>query len=233
MAVPSQQREHDWSFHCPEDGYQLASSPCLRLRSGFLAEPGRASGDGAWITAAYQQPFETAAWNARFDASTPVEMIWDFHTELLHFYLDDAYSDSDMLFHDDTAPAAAYLPLLNAGWTHTASHWGSQHFHSPDGMAHLEHRYGTTDRNKPVWMLNVGYPSEPLWQASFTSRTPVTYVAAFTSSLVREEPLTRAVGEVPFHTRHLARLASIPDRTPASTPAMPPAPPHNTAARTR
>ncbi|MFJ9551267.1 DUF317 domain-containing protein [Streptomyces erythrochromogenes] len=211
----------------------MASSPCLRLRSGFLAYPGGAAGDGAWITAAHEQPFEAAAWNARFDAATPVEMIWDFHTELLHFYLDDAYSDRDMLFHDNTAPAAAYLPLLNAGWTHTISNQGSQHFHSRDGMAHLEHRYAATDREKPVWKVSAGTPLEPLWRASFTSRTPVTYVAAFTASLVTEEPLTRAVSEVPFHTMHFARTAPAPDRRPTSTPALPPAPPHNTATRTR
>ncbi|MFJ6783626.1 DUF317 domain-containing protein [Streptomyces yangpuensis] len=210
----------------------MASSPCLRLRSGFLADPGGAAGEGAWITAAYQQPFAAAAWNARFDASTPVEMIWDFHTELLHFYLDDTYSDSELLFHDDTAPVAAYLPLLNAGWTHTASNWGSQHFRSPDGMAHLEHRYATTDRDKPVWMLNVGDPSEPLWRASFTSRTPVTFVAAFTTSLVAEEPLTRIAREVPLYTEHLL-LAPAPDRKPANTPALPPVAPHNATARTR
>ncbi|MFG2232307.1 DUF317 domain-containing protein [Streptomyces sp. NPDC048723] len=211
----------------------MAASPCLRLRSGFLADPGGAAGDGAWITAAHQQPFEPAAWTAKFDASTPVEMISDFHTELLHFYLEDAYSDSDMLFHDDTAPVAAYLPLLNAGWTHAIGNSGSQYFRSPDGAAHLEHRYAATDSNKPAWALKAGYPSEPLWRASFTSRTPVTYVAAFTASLVAEEPLTRAVGEVPFHTRHLARLSPATDRIPVSIPALPPVPPHSTAARTR
>lgn len=221
---PHNSGEHDWTFHCPEDGYQVASSPCMRLRSGFLADPGGAAGDGVWITAAHQQPFEPAAWKAKFDASTPVEMIWDFHTELLHFYLDDAYSDSDMLFDDDTPPVAAYLPLLNSGWNHTVSHRGSQRFRSPDGMALLEHRYIATDLDKPMWTLTAGYPVEPLWRASFTGRTPVTYVAAFTASLVAEEPLTRAVDEVPFHTRRLARLSSVPDRKPASTPALPPAP---------
>lgn len=230
---PHNSGEHDWTFHCPEDGYQVAASPCLRLRSGFLADPSGVAGDGVWITAAHQQPFEPAAWTAKFDAFTPVEMIWDFHTELLHFYLDDAYSDSDMLFDDDTAPVAAYLPLLNAGWTHAIGNSGSQYFRSPDGAAHLEHRYAATDGNRPTWALKAGYPSEPLWRASFTSRTPVTYVAAFTASLVAQEPLTRAVGDVPFPTRHLARLSPAPDRKPGGTLALPPAPPNSTAARTR
>lgn len=89
----------------------------------------------------------------------------------------------------------------------------------------MQHRYAITTTDTPIWTAWGGYPSEPYWRARFSYGTPTTLVAAFTASLVSAEPVTRAVKDVPFHTRrHVYVTATTPEKqAPASSPvAMPP-----------
>ncbi|WP_435608677.1 DUF317 domain-containing protein [Streptomyces sp. C10-9-1] len=77
---------------------------------------------------------------------------------------------------------------------------------------------------QPAWRVWGGYPSEPHWQARFSSGTPTPLVAAFTASLISTEPVHRTVQDVPSHTRrHLYVAAPAPAKqTPGPLPVAPP-----------
>jgi hypothetical protein len=96
-------------------------------------------GKGRWIIAANRVPFAAPTWQITFDATTPIELLHDVHTELLDLYLEDRYSDRDWLFEDDTAPQEAYTPLLAWGWSHQVKIDGTQPVrHNRYRRAHLD-----------------------------------------------------------------------------------------------
>ncbi|MEU1165492.1 DUF317 domain-containing protein [Streptomyces sp. NPDC005921] len=72
-----------------------------------------------------------ADWSITFDATTPVELVHDVHTELLDLYLEDLNSDQHRLFQDETASPEAYMPLLTRGWSHDASGAGVPNLRDP------------------------------------------------------------------------------------------------------
>lgn len=214
----------DWSVHQSDEGAALATSPCLRLFTGLVPDADSPR-KGKWTVTANRAPFGPPAWQISFDITTPVELLHDFHTELLDLYLEDRYSDQDRLFTDDTPPQEAYALLLTRGWSHQVKTDGTQFFRDPESLGVVQHRYAThLHPDSPTWSVWGGYPSEPYWRARFSQGTPTTLVAAFTASLVSTEPVTRAVKDIPFHTRrHLYIAATAPVRqTPVSSPATPP-----------
>lgn len=223
----------DWSVHQSDEGAALATSPCLRLWTGLVPDA-VSPGKGKWTVTANRAPFGPAAWQITFDATTPVELLQDFHTELLDLYLEDRHSEHDRLFEDDTPPQEAYTLLLARGWSHEVKTDGTQFFRAPEALGVVRHRYAITGTDSPIWSAWGGYQSEPNWRARFSYGTPATPVAAFTASLVSTEPVTRAALDVPFHThRHVYITATPPAKqAPASSPvATPPALPGPSRAR--
>lgn len=172
------------------------------------------------------RPVRAPAWQITFDATTPVELLHDFHTELLDLYLEDRHSDQERLYEDDTPQQEAYALLLARGWSHQAKTDGTRLFRDPESLSVVQHRYATTiHSDSPTWSAWGGYPSEPYWRARFSQGTPTTLVAAFTASLVSTEPVTRAVKDIPFHTRrHMYVAARTPaQQMPATSPVTAPA----------
>ncbi|MFF6772754.1 DUF317 domain-containing protein [Streptomyces sp. NPDC012637] len=213
--------DKDWSLHQPEEGTAFATSPCLRLWTSLVLEPDKPR-KGTWTIAANRVPFGPAAWQITLDASTPVELLHDLHTELLDLYLEDRHSDRDWLYEDATAPYEAYAPLFARGWSHQVKTGGTQIFLAPDGLGGVRHRYATTGSDGPTWTAWGGYPSEPHWQARFSFGTPTTLVAAFTASLISTEPFHRAAKDVPFHTRDHLYIATATAKQPTGhSPAIP------------
>ncbi|MEV5979611.1 DUF317 domain-containing protein [Streptomyces sp. NPDC052114] len=210
----------DWSVHQADDGAALATSPCLRLFATLVPDPD-SRGKGKWKVTAHRAPFGPAAWQISSDATTPVELLHDVHTELLDLYREDRHSDQDRLFGDDTPAQEAYTLLLASGWSHHVKTDGSQFFRDPADLGVVQHRYTTTiHSDSPTWSASGGYPSEPYWRARFSQGTPTTLVAAFTTSLASTEPVSRAVKDIPFHTRrHLYVAATaLAQQTPSSSP---------------
>ncbi|OEV04050.1 hypothetical protein AN219_37475 [Streptomyces nanshensis] len=205
--------EHGWSLHQPDRGYQLAASPCQRIRSGFLSLPeGRF--EGTWTTTVHHDPFRPAQWKAAFDATIPAEVLRAFHTELLSRYFDSANIVHGQLNAGDTEPHQAYLPLLNAGWSQKINRNRRQAIRSPDGLAYLQNWY----QSPPEWTACAGHPNHPLWTATFSAGTPAELIAAFTAPLVDQEPLTRTVRQLPTATReHLHRSRPSAPTQPAAT----------------
>ncbi|WP_086832250.1 DUF317 domain-containing protein [Streptomyces sp. NRRL B-24572] len=215
--------DKDWSLHQPEEGTAFATRPCLRLWTRLALEPDKPC-KGTWTIAANRVPFGPVAWQITLDATTPVELLHDLHTELLDLYLEDRHSDRDWLYEDETAPYEAYAPLFARGWSHSVKTDGTQTFLAPDGLGGVLHRYATTGSDGPTWRAWGGYPSEPHWQARFSFGTPTTLVAAFTASLISTEPVHRTAQDVPFHTRrHLYVAAPAPAKQ--TTGPLPVAPP--------
>ncbi|MER8004023.1 DUF317 domain-containing protein [Streptomyces sp. NPDC095613] len=214
----------DWTVHQPDQGTAFTVSPCMRLWTSFVPEPDKPS-KGTWTTAANRVPFGQEVWRITFDATTPVELLHDVHTELLDLYHEDPHSDRDRLFEDDTAPHDAYGALFRSGWSHSVKTNGTQTFLSPDGLGGVRHQYATDGSHELAWRAWAGYLSEPQWQARFSFHTPTTLVAALTASMASTEPLSRTATEVPVHNRpHLYLATATPNRPPSFPPAAPPPP---------
>lgn len=105
--------DEDWSLHQPEVWTAFAASPCLRLWTSLAPESDKSS-KRQWTTTANRFPFGPPAWQITLDATTPVELLHDVHTELLDLHL-DRHSDRDWLYEDETAPYEAYVPLFARG----------------------------------------------------------------------------------------------------------------------
>ncbi|MFD5111724.1 DUF317 domain-containing protein [Streptomyces sp. NPDC058391] len=213
--------DEDWSLHQPEVGTAYATSPCLRLWTGFVPEPEK-RGKGTWTIGANRVPFGQTTWQITFDATTPVELLNDVHAELLDLYLDDRYSDQDLLFEDTTAPHEAYAPLFARGWSHDVKTDGTQNFLAPEGLGGVRHRYATSGSDGPTWTAWGGYPSEPYWQVRLSAGVPTTLVAAFTASLISAEPAHRIAKDVPHTRRHLYIATATAKQPPGYSPAAPP-----------
>lgn len=213
--------DEDWTLHRSENGTAFAVSPCLRLWTHLHPEPGT-SRQGTWTIAANRVPFGPAAWHATFDATTPVELLRDVHTELLDLYLEDLHSDRDHLYGDTTPAYEAYAPLFAHGRGHSVKTDGTQTFLSGEGLGGVRHQYATTGSDGPAWRAWGGYLSEPLWQARFSPGTPTALVAAFTASLISTEPVNRTVEDIPTQSRsHLDIAAPSPKPAPGTSPATP------------
>ncbi|MER5793242.1 DUF317 domain-containing protein [Streptomyces sp. NPDC001980] len=229
--------DEGWPFAQTGDGTAAAFSPCLRLQTTYEPKPDK-PGKGTWTISAHQAPFTPPdftppAWWITFDATTPVELLHDVHTELLDLYLEDRHSDQDRLFQDETAPHEAYAPLLTRGWSHAVKIDGTQTFLTPDGLGAIRHRYDISGSSGPAWRAWGGLPSEPYWRAHFSFGTPTTLVAAFTASLISTEPLQRTVQDVPVHTRRALYVATPTGKQQHGSTPVPPTPPAPVSGRTR
>ncbi|MVO90262.1 DUF317 domain-containing protein [Streptomyces sp. p1417] len=221
----------DWVVRQADDGAAFASSPCLRLFTTLAPDPDQPR-KGTWTVTAHSAPFGPATWQVTFDATTPAELLHDFHTELTDLYLQD--SSQDHLFQDHTPPHEAYALLLARGWGHEVKTDGTQLFRDPQSLGVVRHRYATPSTDTPLWSASGGHPGEPYWRARFTRGTPTTLVAAFTASLVSTEPASRAVKDIPLPTRHQLYVAATTpaQQTSVSTP-LPASPPRPGPGRTR
>lgn len=229
--------DEGWLFAQTDDGTAAAFSPCLRLQTIYDPQPDK-PGKGTWTITAHQAPFSPPdftppVWWITFDATTPVELLHDVHTELLDLYLEDRHSDQDRLFQDEVAPHEAYAPLLACGWSHDVKTDGTQTYLTPEGLGGVRHQYAN-GADRPAWRAWGGFPSEPHWTARFSFGTPTTLVAALTASMISTEPLHRTVQDIPVHTRN-ALYVTTPTtarQAPGNTLAAPP-PPAPAADRTR
>jgi hypothetical protein len=222
-----------WSSHTPPHGELLCTSPCQRIRAGCLPES--AHGPGHWRTAAYTDPFAAPRWNATWSAETPVELIGNFHQALGDAYAAGAFDS----LSTHTSPTAVYLPLLIAGWDHGITFDGDQKFTATAGYANLTCYY-RPHNGKDKWRLTAGFRKhDGAWSATFSQHVPLALVAAFTTALADEKPLTRTVGQLPLtHRSYLAtELAQPTSATPRHRPpvTLPPVPAtgNQTAGRSR
>ncbi|MEW2620914.1 DUF317 domain-containing protein [Streptomyces sp. NPDC048106] len=228
-AFPFDER---WPFAQTEAGTAAASSPCLRLQTTFDPQPDK-PGKGTWTINAHRAPFTKPAWRITFDATTPVELLHDVHTELLDLYLEDRHSDRDWLFKEPMAEHPAYAPLLARGWRHEVKTDGTQSFFTPEGLGGVRHQYATAAPKGVVWRAWGGFVDEPHWTARFSFGTPTTLVAAFTASLISTQPLQRTVQDVPTSTRRALYIATPTGRQPSGTTPVVPPPPAPASGHTR
>ncbi|MFE5094587.1 DUF317 domain-containing protein [Streptomyces sp. NPDC056638] len=98
--------------HCTSPRCGRPSPPAPACGCGPASPPeSDKSSKRQWTTTANRFPFGPPAWQITFDATTPVELLHDVHTELLDLYL-DRHSDRDWLYEDETAPYEACVPLF-------------------------------------------------------------------------------------------------------------------------
>ncbi|MEV8426470.1 DUF317 domain-containing protein [Streptomyces niveus] len=219
-----------WSTNTPDEWRpMLCTSPCQLVRAAHMPN----STDGGWKTAVYEDALAAPWWTASWSAETPAELIADFHHALA-----EAHATGSL--HSLTSATAVYLPLLNAGWSHTVDERGNQMFTSPDRLATV------TGQRRPshvsdAWSMNVapGTTGRCRWSAQFSKQVPNFLVAAFTTSLADTTPVYRTAGQLPKELGSYLVTEpappSAPGRSEAASPApvLPPAGPGQSSVRRR
>ncbi|MFF2189711.1 DUF317 domain-containing protein [Streptomyces sp. NPDC058155] len=207
----------------------LCASPCQLVRAARMPN----ATDGGWKTVVYEDPLAAPWWTAEWTQQTPAELLTDFHRALAEAHALGA-------LHSLTSPAAAvYLPLLNAGWSHTVDERGNQMFTAPDRFATVTgHR--RPSHGSDAWSLSVfpGTTGVCRWSARFSKQVPNALVAAFTASLADTTPVYRTAGQLPkeLHSHLVTEPAPpcAPGRSEAgaaSAPVLPTAGPGQSTAR--
>ncbi|TJZ99407.1 DUF317 domain-containing protein [Actinacidiphila oryziradicis] len=169
-----------------------------------------------WKTAVYDDPFEPPRWTAVFDYGVPEGLLGAFHQAL-----DADYTAGDGYLSSDQPLAAAYLPLLNAGWTHAIGD-RQQAFTAPGKLARLTHTHGLLRDDSFGWRLLAGpADSGGHWTAAFTARRPPQLIAAFTRALASPEPLARTADQLPLDNRPHLTITPTPAPTARTTNAPP------------
>lgn len=208
-----------WTTYTPENdgGPLLCTSPCQLVRAAHMPN----SADGGWKTAVYEDALAAPWWTASWSAETPAELLTDFHRALA-----EAHAAGSL--HFLSGATAVYLPLLNAGWSHTVDERGNQSFTSPDRLATV-----TGDRRPShgadAWSMHVspGTTGSCRWGARFSKQVPNALVAAFTASLADATPVYRRASTLPrdLHSYLVTEPVAAPGRSEAAAPAhvLPPA----------
>ncbi|MFI7356079.1 DUF317 domain-containing protein [Streptomyces avidinii] len=142
------------------DGTTIANHESLTLRAEFDHDA-RHRSDIAWTIAAYESPVGERLWHATAGPTTPALLV----RALL-----------ESLTTTDPWDQPATEDLDEAGWSQTAS-TRQVYWQAPNGSASLEHdpyaakhphsglpewtAYGGTDRNRPVWAIQLSPATPP------------------------------------------------------------------------
>ncbi|MEW1794683.1 DUF317 domain-containing protein [Streptomyces niveus] len=204
-----------WSTHTPDDWRpMLCTSPCQLVRAAHMPN----STDSGWKTAVYEDALAAPWWTASWSAETPAELLTEFHRAL-------AEAHTTGTLHSLSSATAVYLPLLNAGWSHTVDERGNQRFTSPDRLATV-----SGDRRpshvSDAWSVDVapGTTGRCRWSARFSKQVPNAMVAAFTTSLADTSPAFRRAGTLPKELGSYLVTEPAPAPAPGRSEAAAPAP---------
>ncbi|MFE6031478.1 DUF317 domain-containing protein [Streptomyces niveus] len=218
-----------WTTYTPDNawGPLLCTSPCQLVRAARMPN----SVDNCWKTVGYADALAAPSWSAEWTQQTPAELLSDFHRALA-----DARATRSLGTQTSITPV--YLPLLNAGWSHTVDERGNQMFSAPDRLATVTgHR--RPSHGSDAWSMHV-YPDTTgscRWSARFSKHVPNALVAAFTASLADTTPVYRTAGQLPkeLHSHLVAEPVPAPGRSEAAAPAPVPLPdgPGQSAVRRR
>ncbi|KUF16855.1 hypothetical protein AT728_23390 [Streptomyces silvensis] len=142
-----------------------------------------------WWTLNGRRPEQAWGWTARFSSHTPVEIL-------------AALTDTLLQPEPDTAPEIWPL-LTGAGWTHEHDERGDEIARHPDGILCLR-QWHTGTHGRYFWTVETPLPGyRNVWNATLDDVIPQHLLAAFVSALALDEPVQRAMYDVP-HT-HLVR----------------------------
>ncbi|WP_327352864.1 DUF317 domain-containing protein [Streptomyces sp. NBC_01304] len=170
-------RASGWSYgHDPLMPRVLLTSPNQQAMLRIDPDP-----DEPWWTISHARTDDQPAWQATFDAHTPVEIIAAFT---------DALTNPRAL-RAATPPTA---PLRQAGWRDDARQSGLV---SPDGVVRVEY---VSEHGLDHWFITVTdgrTPDDELWEACLDGTTPPHLVAALTRALTDATPVIRDPKRMP------------------------------------
>jgi hypothetical protein len=200
--------------HLPDNGecQLLITSPDHRIRAAWYGD----WFDPVQISAA-EHPLAPPTWTASISAEVPPEIVAGLTETLAR----DWAEGNDRFL---AAPAWGWRPsaqpLLDAGWTRSASSPGTITLLAPDHHAGaLIHTRGNTSDDE-TFTLWAGPPGRRA-TAAFTTRTPHHLIAALTTAWTDPAPLVRERGCIHPSVEPLVHLTPLhPDtpRPPAPTP---------------
>ncbi|MFE2942933.1 DUF317 domain-containing protein [Streptomyces sp. NPDC059255] len=177
--------QHGWT--CIDDGYdfRLFTSPCLRVRVGWLPEV--PAEKPIQITAS-THPLKSPLWHISLDDQAPTEFLTAVITTLARTL---AESPHTLFAPDNDQPDDLPLPPT---WTGSSGPRVS-HGKAPDNLASYSATPYSHPANRPPeeqtrWEFRAG-PREHAWQARFSPATPPVLVEAFHRSFTDPAPLTR------------------------------------------
>ncbi|MGW6742853.1 DUF317 domain-containing protein [Streptomyces sp. NPDC055025] len=145
---------------------------------------------GGWTIRA-QATRQQEAWQVTLGSQTPVEIVAGFTDAL-------------------TRPRSAHAPNVWAPLHE--QHWQPHHNErftaiSPDGSAYLQfHQAGPGDA---YWWAGAGTEHGMVWNATFTSTTPMHLLEAFSAALADPQPVMRPRGHVPLSNRIRTTSVSV------------------------
>ncbi|MGX1759903.1 DUF317 domain-containing protein [Streptomyces lydicus] len=198
---------HSWTY--TDDGHDIAlfTSPCLRIRVGWLPEV-RAEAP-IQITAS-THPLKSPLWHISLDDHAPTEFLTAVITTLARSLAESPHT----LFTTDDNQLAA-LPPTWGGISGLRVSSGR----SPDSLASYSTSPYMYPANRPPeeqtrWEFRVG-PREHAWQARFSPAAPPVLVEAFHRVFTDPAPLARKRYELdPLLLPHL----SVTDRATSRPP---------------
>ncbi|WP_309248426.1 DUF317 domain-containing protein [Streptomyces sp. MNP-20] len=141
-----------------------------------------------WWTLTGRRPGQFWGWSSRFGSQTPVEILAG---------LTDALNQPE----PETDPEIWPI-LTGAGWAFEQDERGDETARHPDGILSLR-RWSTDPSERHFWSVETPLPHGPggrhVWRASLDDSMPRHLLAAFVTALAADEPVQRAMYDVP-HT---------------------------------
>ncbi|MGX1759904.1 DUF317 domain-containing protein [Streptomyces lydicus] len=227
---------HGWHF--TDDGHNVAlfTSPCLRIRVGWLPE---VHGEAPIQITASTHPLRSPLWHISLDDQACTEALTAVIGTLAHSL---AESPHTLFASDDDQLADLPIPPMWGG----ISGLRVSHAQAPDSLASYStspymYPKGRPPEEQTRWVFRVG-PRERAWQARFSPAVPPVLVEAFHRVFTDPAPLGRRRYELdPLMLPHLtltdpttSRLADSPKSSQGGpspqrgtvAPRMAAAPPH-------
>ncbi|MEY9848498.1 hypothetical protein ABH940_005601 [Streptacidiphilus sp. BW17] len=199
-----------WISHSTDESL-FYTSPCHRVRAGFLGEA-----MAPWQITASEYPLAPPDWIAAFDGTTPPEIVNAFLTTVA----DNLETVPDRTFqmnlhYVDTAIA----PLRQAGWSVRIGDHDTT-VDAPSGLAGIiVHRHPQPwqaeefDPYDETWRIWAG-PPEERWSAEFSRDTPLPLISAAARALIATGPVERHREDL--HPACLPHLTVRPAGQPAA-----------------
>ncbi|WP_042375663.1 DUF317 domain-containing protein [Streptacidiphilus neutrinimicus] len=203
-----------WSWFDDDSANCHTFSPCQRLYAAFLPEPGARAGRELWRIWARPDRRAPLTWSFGADSNIPAELVGALGTALAHDW-QPTTSGPDAAGDEPPAYLAGpgdtdlvWSVLYERGWVVIGGGPDGHDAFAPDGQARLSHRTHHTAPGQRAWTATAtpGLDGQPMWTATFTSRTPAHYIAAFADALANPEGLVREPHQLDrrlWHDHHL------------------------------
>lgn len=203
-----------WAWFDDDSANCHTFSPCQRLYAAFLPEPGTRTRRELWRIWARTDRKAPLAWSFSADRDIPAELVGALGAAITQDWNRNT-PDAEVLSGKPPAFLAGpgdtdlvWSVLYERGWVVIGGGPDGRDAFAPDGQARLSHRPHHDAPGQRAWTATAtpGLDGQPMWTATFTTRTPAHYIAAFADALANPEGLIREPHQLNrslWHDHHL------------------------------